>query len=1699
MHTGNKPFAGSVRKSASVTAIAVVLGAAAFLPPTAWAQLGSLIVTITSPANNATVSGTIPVNAQVTMVGGLITAAVQFKVDGANLGAEDTSAPYSVQWNTTAAANGSHTLVAVGRDTLGGQWSSSPVTVTVFNDLTPPTVAITSPSPGASVRGAISIAAAASDNVGVAGVQFKIDGANFGAEDTSAPYGSSWDTTASANGSHTLTAVARDAAGNTTTSAAVTMTVDNSPPAAAIASPAAGSIVAGAITVTANATDNIAVAGVQFRVDGAALGAEDVTAPFAAAWNTATASNGSHTLTAVARDAAGNSTTSAAVTLTVDNSAPAVAVTSPAAGSILIGAITVTATATDNIAVAGVQFRVDGAALGAEDVTAPFAAAWDTATASNGSHTLTAVARDTAGNSTTSAGIAVNVDNGAPAVSVTSPAAGSNVSGTITVSATATDNAAVAGVQFRLDGAALGAEDTVAPYTVAWDTRTATNGSHVLSAAARDTAGNVSTSVNVTVSVLNDATPPAIAITSPANGATVNATVVIAANASDDVAVTGVQFLVDGVALGAEDTTAPYDVSWDTTTAGSGSHTLTAIARDGAGHTTTSAAVTVTVGNAVTVTRVQDNSGLVTYTPAGAWIEGYTDARGWSGGTAALGFGAGQRATLNFTGTGASWIGFRGPQTGIANAYLDGALVATIDAYSPTEIVQATLYTVSGLANGPHTLAIEVTRTKNDAANDYYVIVDAFDVTSQGGGTPDTTAPTVSVTSPAGGATVSGSVTISASASDNVGVVGVKFFVDGTEVGAEDTTAPYSASWNTSTVGEGTHTVTAHARDAAGNSTTSAGVSVTVSNTDTTPPAVSVTSPSGGATVFGTVTVTANASDNMTVAGVQFFLDGAALGAEDTAAPYSATWNTTTALNGSHVLTARARDGAGNTTLSSAVTVTVANGPGSNVRIEDGNTAITYHGSWNVGNTSRPWSGGTAAVGFGVGQDAVVSFRGTGITWIGFRGPWTGIANVYVDGAFSAAIDLYAPSEAVQAPVFTVSGLPLGTHSLTIEVTHTKNASSTDYVVIVDAFDMIDAPPDTTAPSVSITSPSSGATVFATVPVTASADDDSGVASVTFFVDSVQVGTADTISPYGINWNTTTVTDGPHTLTAVARDAVGNTTTSASVAVTVANAAPPALATATRIENTNLGMVYVDGCATCGQVAGWFHGSRSRSWSDGTASFNRADGGRATYSFTGTAVKWIGFRAGWAGIARVFVDGAFVTEVDLFSPTEEVQVPVFQVSDLVPGAHTIAIEATGRKNPEAQDYAVVLDAFDVSPGMAPPVNGTRFEESAPSAAFTAGWNMTDTTHAWSGGTAAVASGVAERATFTFTGTAVNWVGKRGPDMGIARVYLDGAFQAQVDSYFPSTIQGLAYSAIGLAPGEHRLEIEVTGLRNSQATGQAIAVDAFDVRSRIEENDAPVVYSGAWSFNDVARNWSGTALTTGSGTASFASTAGARADLAFTGTAVTWVGLRAPMLGIADVYLDGAFAQQIDLYSATEQVQAPLFTASGLAQGTHTLRVEATGTKNPAASTARVYIDTFDVTLPTPAPRVNRVPESDAAITYSAGWVASGTSSLWSGANAKESRTVGAQATFSFSGTSVRWLGERGFATGLARVSIDGQFVGVVDTRTPFQEEYQEPVFTATGLAAGTHTLTIEIVGRNNEAPGTIVERVVIDAFEVYPN
>jgi len=191
----------------------------------------------------------------------------------------------------------------------------------------------------------------------------------------------------------------------------------------------------------------------------------------------------------------------------------------------------------------------------------------------------------------------------------------------------------------------------------------------------------------------------------------------------------------------------------------------------------------------------------------------------------------------------------------------------------------------------------------------------------------DATPPTVSMTAPANGATISGTtVTVSATANDNVGVTSVQFLLDGAPLGAPDTVSPYSIVWNSTGSANGAHTLSARASDAANNTATATNISVTVSNLDTTPPTVSMTAPANGVTVSGTtVTVSATANDNVGVTSVQFLLDGAPLGAPNTLSPYSIVWNSTGAADGLHTLSARASDAANNTATATNISVTVSN------------------------------------------------------------------------------------------------------------------------------------------------------------------------------------------------------------------------------------------------------------------------------------------------------------------------------------------------------------------------------------------------------------------------------------------------------------------------------------------------------------------------------------------------------------------------------------------------------------------------------------------------------------------------------------------------------------------------------------------------------------------------------------------------------
>ncbi len=603
------------RLSPLAAGIAVGIAISAWVTVHAAAVLPTL--SLTAPSDGDTVRGIVSLSA---IADGPGLAGLQFQVSGQNAGAEITSGSCSTSWDTRSLADGSRTIVAVGRDSVGDNVWSAPVVVNVQNgpppDTTAPTVSLTAPTANATVSGSVAVQATAGDDVGVSGVWFTLDGANLGSEIPAPPFRTMWTTNGVGNGSHALRAFARDAAGNTANSVAMTVTVSNvapdtTAPSVSVSAPANGATVGNTVTVSAAASDNVGVTSVQFTLDGASLGSPDTAAPYATPWNTSGAANGSHVLRAVARDAAGNTATAAAVTVTVSNlapdtTAPSVSVSAPANGATVGNTVTVSAAASDNVGVTSVQFTLDGASLGSPDTAAPYATPWNTSGAANGSHVLRAVARDAAGNTATAAAVTVTVSNvstdtTSPSVSLTSPSMFATVSGTITVAASASDNVGVAGVQFTLDGSDLGAEDASPGYAVPWNTVSTSNGFHTLRAVARDAAGNRQTSsprwIIVSNSSLQDTTAPTVSISTPADGATVSGDVSVTAAAADDIGVAGVQFLVDNTTVGDEDTTAPYQVAWRSAGVANGPHQLTAVARDGAGNRRTSAAVTVTVDN----------------------------------------------------------------------------------------------------------------------------------------------------------------------------------------------------------------------------------------------------------------------------------------------------------------------------------------------------------------------------------------------------------------------------------------------------------------------------------------------------------------------------------------------------------------------------------------------------------------------------------------------------------------------------------------------------------------------------------------------------------------------------------------------------------------------------------------------------------------------------------------------------------------------------------------------------------------------------------------------------------------------------------------------------------------------------------------------------------------------------------------------
>jgi hypothetical protein len=418
-----------------------------------------------------------------------------------------------LDWLTPRAAQG--TVVRTVGDVMGGSGSPPPNT--------PPTVAITAPAAGSSLSGTVTLAATAQDDKQVARVEFLANGAIVGTA-TAPPYQTTWASTSVPDGPVDISARAVDSDGATTT-ATVQANVVNNPPSGSLNAPAANSNLRGTVTLTASTTGS-GVASVAFQraPTGSSTWttiATDTTSPYTAAWNTTGSADGQYNLRVATTDAAGNSTISATVPVLVDNTAPTGSLTAPAPNANLAGTVTLSASASDTgSGVASVAFQraPTGSSTWttiATDTTTPYTAAWNTTGSADGQYNLRVATTDAAGNTTTSATVPVLVGNSLPSGSLTSPAANSNLRGTVTLTAS-TSGSGVASVTFQRAPTGSStwttiATDTTTPYTAAWNTTGSADGQYNLRVITTDSLGNTTTSATVPVRVDNTAPTTSIA------------------------------------------------------------------------------------------------------------------------------------------------------------------------------------------------------------------------------------------------------------------------------------------------------------------------------------------------------------------------------------------------------------------------------------------------------------------------------------------------------------------------------------------------------------------------------------------------------------------------------------------------------------------------------------------------------------------------------------------------------------------------------------------------------------------------------------------------------------------------------------------------------------------------------------------------------------------------------------------------------------------------------------------------------------------------------------------------------------------------------------------------------------------------------------------------------------------------------------
>ncbi|RLP81319.1 hypothetical protein D9V34_11855 [Mycetocola lacteus] len=762
-------------------------------------------------------------------------------------------------------------------------------------------------------------------------------------------------------GSHTLTPVALDEAGNAAPGTPVTFSVITTPPTApVITAPTTGTITNNKTPLITGTADSGTIVEIQNAANQLLCSGDVPEGEFECVVAPALV-DGSHTLTPISVDAAGNRTPGTPITIVVDTVPPAAPViSSPATGTITKNTrptFTGTGETGSRVEIHGAQGQILCTAV----VTA---GAWSCQPATaleDGEHALTAIAVDTAGNRTTGTSITITIDTVAP----TTPVITAPADGTLTNNATPTitgtgENGSV--IEVRGAENALLCTAVVAAGTWSCEPATALGeGSHTLTPTARDAAGNTAPGTAVTITI--DTTPPAApVITAPGDGALLTTTTPTITGTGENGSTVEVRGGNNEVLCTAVVTAGAWSCQISPAL-GQGDHSLTPVAMDPAGNSTPGTAITVTVdtvppevpvitapqngtitnnatptisgtGENGSTVEVRDGAGTVLCTAtvaAGIWSctldEPLTEgdhpllpvARDAAGNEAP---GTAVTVTIDLTPPAAPVV--TAPLTGTATNVSTPVFTGTGENGSTVEIRAAdgTVLCSSLVEDGAWTCTIA------PALDEGMHILSAVAVDAAGNQTPgtivaltvDITPPAVpAITSPVSG-TITNDTTPTLSGSGETGSTVEIHNAAGEVLCSAVVTAGAWTCDLTPALAEGDHVLTPVAKDAAGNRATGLPITITV---DLTPPAVPViTSPVDGFVTNDTTPTLSGTGETGSTVEIQNAAGDVLCSTVVTAGAWSC--DITTALTeGDHVLTPVAKDAAGNKTSGTAITITV--------------------------------------------------------------------------------------------------------------------------------------------------------------------------------------------------------------------------------------------------------------------------------------------------------------------------------------------------------------------------------------------------------------------------------------------------------------------------------------------------------------------------------------------------------------------------------------------------------------------------------------------------------------------------------------------------------------------------------------------------------------------------------------------------------